>query len=407
MARLAFIDRSLEPVLRRAVREFPVVTLTGPRQSGKTTLLKRLFGETYRYVSFDAIDSMLSAENDPRAFLDLNPPPVILDEIQHAPALLSYIKERVDARRERPGQYILTGSQNLLLAKGVTESLAGRTAILRLLPLSRREIEGSPGAVLPWTKGPRRGGTGHDIKDLWTSLLRGGYPELAAQPKRGAALWHDSYIQTYLERDVRSLKQLGDLTRFQSFLKVIASRSAQVLNLSDFARDVGVAVNTAKAWLSVLQATYQVFIIPPYFANVGKRQTKSPKLYMSDVGTLAHLLGLREPEMAMSSPMAGAIWETAVVVETYRALTHLGVEPPLFHWRTAGGAKVDLVADTGKGLVPIEIKASSTANRRMASGIEVFRKDFGARAERGLIVYAGTQRLPIGKDAFTYPFGEY
>jgi len=228
-----YITRTLEPVLERAAEEFPIVILTGPRQSGKTTLLQHLFAQSYAYVSLEPPDVRAAASEDPRGFLAMYPPPAILDEVQYAPDLLLYIKERVDANRTEHGQYLLTGSQNLLLMQQVTESLAGRAAILRLLPLSQREALGVPDVPFPWESDgerPLRRQLAYDL--LWERLLRGSYPELIADPKRDASLWYASYIQTYLERDVRSLRQVGDLTTFQNFVRAIAVRSGGLLSLS-------------------------------------------------------------------------------------------------------------------------------------------------------------------------------
>jgi len=398
-----YISRSIETVLMKAASEFPAVVLTGPRQSGKTTLLQHLFSEN-NYVSLEAPDVRAAAIEDPRGFLDTYHPPVIFDEVQYAPGILPYVKERIDAHRNEPGQYLLTGSQNLLLAEKITESLAGRAAVLCLLPLSRREAEGSPFSLLPWESAERGGvKTRSSRRELWRDFLRGSYPELVANPGRDINLWQAGYVQTYLERDVRTIRQVGDLSQFQSFLRALAARSAQLINLTDLARDLGVAVNTAKAWLSVLEATYQVIVLRPYFVNVGKRLVKTPKVYFTDTGTLCYLAGLKDPEHAASGPLGGAIMETAVLMEIVKTLTHQGTEPRVYFWRTSAGAEVDIVVETADGLVPVEVKLSATPHPSMASSIRTFQEDFAEKALPGYVVHTGDIRLPLGPKVTALP----
>ncbi|MXX95057.1 MAG: ATP-binding protein [Gammaproteobacteria bacterium] len=395
----------MESVLDRAAREFPAVVLTGPRQSGKTTLLKQVFGKTHTYQSLEIPDIRTFATADPRGFLDSYPSPIILDEIQYVPELLPYIKEKIDAERTRTGQYLLSGSQNLLLSANVTESLAGRAAILRLLPLSHRETEGYPQLPLVWENVASDTTRTHSSPtNLWENFLRGGYPELVSQPERDIQLWHSSYVQTYLERDVRMLRNVGDLSQFQNFLHMLAARSSQLLNLTSLARDLGLAVNTIKVWLSVLEASYQIVILRPYYANIGKRLVKTPKIYFTDVGTLCYLVGLRDFRHARDGPLSGAIFETAVLAEIMRTITHSGEVPEVFFWRTVAGTEIDFVVRSRSGLVPIEVKASATPRRTMATGIENFQRDFGNLAKQGFVIHLGNECLPLSKTVAAVPF---
>lgn len=291
----------------------------------------------------------------------------------------------------------------------VSESVAGRVAVLRLLPLSLREIAGEPTLPLYWERNDtvrESRQTQDDPLNVWRELLKGGYPEVTSHPDRDLTLWHSSYVQTYLERDVRSLRQIGDLTQFQIFLRTLAARSGQLLNLTGIARDLEVAVNSIKTWVSVLEASHQITILRAYPAKVGKRLVKTPKIYFSDVGTLCHLTGLKDPEHALAGPMGGAILETAVLSEIVRTITHRGGSPSVYFWRTVAGTEVDLIVDSDGRLVPIEVKLSATPRRAMASSVVRFQRELPHMSSEGIVVHPGTVNSPLGEGVRSIPFAQ-
>lgn len=394
---MQYVKRSLESILEKAVSQFPATMLTGPRQSGKTTLLRHLFGGSHRYLSLESPDVRLAAASDPRGFLALNPAPAIFDEIQYVPELLFYIKELIDERRQLAGQFILTGSQNLLLQEKVTETLAGRTAVLQLLPLSLDEIQGCPEALFPWER--REIACNNpaplSIRATWELMLRGCYPELIEAPEKDQTLWHSSYIQTYLERDIRNLRQIGDLAQFQQFLRAVAGRSGQLFQPSDLAKDLGISVNTVRSWVGLLEATDQIVLVRPYFANISKRLVKTAKIYFTDVGTLCYLLGIREVEyLANNSMMGGHAFETFVFSQVYKRLLHRGRQPSIYFWRTSAGSEVDLLVEEQGKLWPIEVTSTATPKGSMAKGIAAFQADLGSQVGQGYLVHMGEQLLP-------------
>lgn len=364
------IERDLAAVLAKAARQWPSITLTGPRQSGKTTLCRTAFAE-HPYVTLEAPDARAFATEDPRAFLAGFPNGAVIDEVQRAPELFSYLQGIIDDKPE-PGRWILIGSQNLSLSKAVTQSLAGRTAMHRLLPLTRRETE-------RFSQYP---------ESLEEALFTGAYPAIF---DRGLdpADWLRSYIAAYIERDVRALSNIGDLALFQRFVELCAGRTAQLLNYSSLAGDCGISQPTAKAWIDLFEASFVIFRLPAYHANFRKRLVKMPKLHFYDTGLVCWLVGIRTSDQLRTHPLRGPIFETWVVSEIAKHRSNRGETGGLFFYRDRGGAEVDLVVPDPSGDTLVEIKAAQTPSSSLYKGVQRVRRQFAARPI--VAVYGGDQ----------------
>jgi len=398
-------NRRLEGVLRKATAQFPCSVVTGPRQSGKTTLVRHCLGARYRYLSLDEPDVRTMAIDDPRLFIQVNKPPLIIDEIQYAPDLLGYIKRRVDESRDVAGQYVLTGSQMFPLMAGVTESLAGRIAVLSLLPLSwgeRLETKVSSSPVADSIgKIPDMASS---VETTLSGIVRGSYPETVFDPARETRLWYASYVQTYLERDVRRLRNVGDIEEFQRFMRALAARNGQILNMAELGRDIGVALNTVKAWISILVATYQVVLLRPYHRNLGKRLVKSPKVYFTDTGLACYLTGIQTVEQCLGTPQGGALLESAFLGELIRWHYNRGDQPAVYVWRTAAGEEVDFVLETGGRLYAYEVKMRAEYKLSLVASLRRFSGLFD-NVYRGRLINLGDEIRTVGEKLEMVPFG--
>lgn len=344
--------RTISEFLEGVSKKYPVVTVVGPRQSGKSTLVRNLYKD-HEYLSLEVMDVREKARKDPRSFLDRHKGKLILDEIQRVPELMSYIQTLVDEPKSRY-HFVLTGSHNILLMEKVTQSLAGRTVIAKLLPFSRTEL---------WSR--------HSKMKLDDFLLTGGYPRIYDK-KLDPTQWLSGYYQTYIERDVRSLLKIAELDQFEKFIRLCAGRVGQLLNLSSLANDCGITQPTAKAWLSVLKASFICFTLKPHFRNFNKRIIKTPKLYFYDTGLVCYLLQIRNTDILSTYPLRGNIFENWIISETIKSYYNRGEEPPLYFWQDAKGHEVDMLKDEGTILYPSEIKSSSTFNSAFIDNMNYF-----------------------------------
>lgn len=369
-----FYKRDASETLKTLASQFPVVALLGPRQSGKTTLAKEIF-KNHRYISFEDLDMREFARTDPRKLLldfARGYEGLILDEVQHVPSILSYIQTHVD-EKDVPGFFVLTGSQNLMIHQAISQTLAGRMAILTLLPFSIHEI------------------LENNLENSLDSFIcSGGYPRIYAKNIPFAS-WYSFYIQQYVERDVRLLANVHDLITFERFLKLCAGRVGQLLNVSSLANDCGISTFAARSWLSILQASYVIFLLPPYFNNISKRVIKSPKLYFYDTGIACSLMGIKNAEQLTTHYAYGSIFESLIISELFKLSYNRGETPSLYFYRDGSGAEVDCIIEQGTSLTAVEIKAGRTIYPEAFKGIEAWNKIISASTTHRYLVYGGDE----------------
>lgn len=382
-----YIHRLLTDTLQKALKSFPAVLMTGPRQAGKTTVLQNELALQYSYTSFDDPLERSFAHTDPQGFLKKISKPAILDEIQYVPELLPYLKMHIDQNRSQSGQWILTGSQQFQLMQNVSESLAGRIAILELLPFSTLEIP-TP-------------------SDLTTAVWYGGYPELALDHSK-RDIWLSSYVQTYLERDLRQLQNIHDLRAFELFTTLIAARHGQLFNAAELGRESGISAPTIKSWAGALQASYLIHLLPPYYKNYGKRLIKNSKIYFIDSALACFLTRQATPETALSSIFGGPLFEGFIISETLKVFTSLGKKPDIFFWRSHDGLEVDLIIPIANKLYPIEIKLTATPTLQHGAALTKFKNLVKKEAsDIGLLVCRVEHEMHLPNSNLALPWQQF
>ena len=402
------LPRTLEASILKAGSQFPVLLMTGARQVGKTTLLRRASASDRTYVTLDDPTLLALAKGDPLLFLQRFRPPLLIDEIQYAPELLPVIKMQVDESRTN-GMFWLTGSQQFHLMKGVSESLAGRAAVLNLMGLSRREMIGraDDGPFLPdpgEVTARLQAGSSFGLAETYRHIWRGSFPAIALNADMDRDLFFSSYLQTYLQRDVRDLSRVGDEMAFLRFLRATAARTGQLLNFADLARDADVAPNTAKSWLSILQTSGIVWLLPPWHTNLTKRLVKTPKLYLLDTGLAAYLTEWSSPQTLEAGAMNGAILETWVVSELLKSYLHNGLVPPFYYYRDKDKREIDLLIIRDNIFHPLECKKTASPGREDIRHFDTL-ENLGFNIGNGGVICLSPQALPLSGKAWSIPAG--
>lgn len=401
------LDRTLAQTIFQVSQNFPVLMVTGPRQVGKTTLLAMCSEGARAYVTLDDMDMRQLAQQDPALFLQTWPAPVTIDEVQYAPQLFSAIKMAVD-KDPRNGQFWLTGSQKFQLMQGLTESLAGRVAIVDLLGLSQAEQQGRAMSSQPfvptpeWIAQARAVAQPQSLKDLYAQIWLGAYPRLQTQGPQSRDVFYRSYVQTYVQRDVRELLKVSDPLSFHRFLGVVAARTGQLLNYANLANEVDIDTKTAKAWLSVLEASGLVYLLQPYHRNLAKRMLKSPKLYFLDTGLAAYLTKWSSPEALEAGSMSGAILETWAVAEILKSYWHNGKEAPLYFYRDTEQKVIDLLIETDDVIYPVEIKKTATPSTQ-ASKVFGAAEHLGKKVGSGVVLCLVPRDVPLSPSVTAIP----
>lgn len=397
MVKTLYIKREIENVLKRSSKQFPCLALTGPRQSGKSTVLKHIFGATHTVVSFDDPLTRQRVISDPKLFVASFEEPIIFDEIQYVPELLSYLKIKIDEERHKKNRFIITGSQQFNLIKNLSDSLAGRIALFSLLPFSKQE------------KTLIKNFKETNTKNIFiNACLRGSFPEINIFPKINFETWYSSYLQTYLERDIRSIYDVGNLREFQRFIQLLASQCSQILNLSDLSKELGITVNTLKKWISVLEASHIIYLLYPFYRNLGKRITKSPKVYFLDCGLVCYLTGIRDKHYLFNGPLASPLFENYVVQETVKSFLNYNKKLNIYYARTHNQVEVDLIVEKNMRVFPIEIKLSMSPTAQMAKPIEQYQNIFSnLNIAKGKIISLCEENLPLTKNARVEPLDNF